>query len=198
MPIRTDPILHGLFTIKAMASEGGWKARAFRRSKIASPTFEAVDRSIAINAARAYLDDEAKKRRSARGPDGYPTAAEVREAFEHLTISVGQQAMLDAHLSATNYTLTATQLAQAAGYASYEAANSQYGALARALAEQLQWTPSEQGADGHPIWTFALAIDAPLDETTTADMVGRVEWRWKLRPQLVEALAAGEWERLPA
>ncbi|SLK07486.1 hypothetical protein [Novosphingobium mathurense] len=189
MPTYNDPIRHRQFVIKAMAAQGGWRARALRGLNIASPTFDAADRMLAIEAVRAYLDGEAEKRRTARGPDGVPAALEFAEAFEQIAITDGQKAMLDAHLAAPGHILTATQLAHAAGYASYEAANAQYGLLARALAEELEWTPAEQGPDGHPIWTFTLATEGSDDEAPVVALGDRAEWRWRLRPQVVEALS---------
>ena len=52
--------------------------------------------------------------------------------------------MLEAHLDAPEQILTATQLAQAAGYDDYVVANAQYGTLGRALAEKLEWEPGQR------------------------------------------------------
>ncbi len=96
--------------------------------------------------------------------------------------------MLDAHLDAPNHILTATQLSAAAGKDGHEYANLQYGLLARALAEEMDYTPAERRADGSTIWTFALATG--IDPDLAADAEATPEWRWKLRHEIVEALRA--------
>lgn len=94
--------------------------------------------------------------------------------------------MLNAHLWAADNTMTATELATAGGYASYVSANSQYSALGRKLAEEMEWSPPE--FKGVPTWTLALATGA--DGYTRADMeaMGFAQWRWRLRPEVVTAL----------
>ena len=82
--------------------------------------------------------------------------------------------------------MTATELATAGGYDSYVSANSQYGALARKLAEELEWNPPE--FNGVPTWTFALATGADGESRADMEALGYEQWRWKLRPEIAAAL----------
>ena len=88
--------------------------------------------------------------------------------------------MLKAPYRAPNQTITATELATAAGYKSYSAANLQYGNVGKALYEEL---PVEIPAreDGSLIYTSALAT---AGEKTEAE----VHWAWKLRPEVAYAI----------
>lgn len=88
--------------------------------------------------------------------------------------------------------MTATELAKAANYENYNAANLQYGKLGQALATELNYNPRTR-EDGTPIWTSVLA-DSPEHinlEELDRSMARREEdghFEWKLRPQVVEAL----------
>lgn len=95
--------------------------------------------------------------------------------------------MLRAHLLAPENIMTATELATAGGYDSYVSANSQYGALGRKLAEELEWNPPE--FKGVPTWTFALAMGADGDTRADMEVMGYEQWRWKLRLEVTEALS---------
>jgi len=109
-----------------------------------------------------------------------PSAAEYRIAFESVLPGSpeGHQAMLDAHLNAAANRITATELARAAGYAGYEAANLQYGKLARRICEALQFTPPV-GNSGEPTFTYVLATSM---KTPSQD------WVWTLHEVVVVAL----------
>lgn len=176
-------------TIIARRTSDGWEARAFDNKKPASQVHVRPTSDDAILAVKADLDREASDERGRRGEDGFPTKELVKQAFNRIRPSDGQLAMLTAHLNAPDHILTATELAAAAGKDSYEYANSQYGRLARDLAEEMEYTPTQTySSTGQPIWTYTLATGVsdgaqiePTDEY--------VEWRWKLRPQVVEALA---------
>jgi hypothetical protein len=141
----------------------------------------------AVLAAKAFLDEQAAAHQAQRGPTGFPCADEIRAALPQLRMSKAQEAMLLAHLNAPNYTMTATELARAAGYNDYAVANRQYGQLARDLAEELDWTPLEQ-TNGVTTWTFMLADDADKQTRRDGSRVAE-EWRWKLRPEVIEALS---------
>lgn len=167
----------------------GWEARAFDGKVPASETHTGPSSDDAILAVKAEMDRAATEERDRRGEGGYPTAAHVKKAFARLRPNEGQLAMLVAHLNAPDHVLTATQLAAAAGKDSFEYANLQYGRLGRDLAEEMEFTPAEtSSATNQPIWTFTLATGTRDDaEDQLSDEY--VEWRWKLRPQVVEALS---------
>lgn len=78
---------------------------------------------------------------------------------------------------------------RAAGKGSFEYANLQYGRLGRELADEMEFTPAESSAaTNQPIWTFTLATGT-RDATEAQPSDEYVEWRWKLRPEVVEALS---------
>ncbi|HUR53716.1 MAG TPA: hypothetical protein VMZ71_06275, partial [Gemmataceae bacterium] len=62
-------------------------------------------------------------------PYRVPTAAEYVEALNAITLSAAQRKMLMFHYRAHNRTVTYMELAEAAGYDSYGAANLHYGRL---------------------------------------------------------------------
>jgi len=182
-------------TIIARSTGDGWEARAFDNKKPASQIHVRPTSDEAILAVKTDLDREAAEERSLRAQDGFPTTELVKQAFLRILPSEGQLAMLTAHLNAPDQILTATELAAAAGKESYEYANSQYGRLARDLAEEMEFTPSQTySSTGQPIWTYTLATGVS-DAAPAEPSDEYVEWRWKLRPQLVEALMSlGMWE----
>jgi hypothetical protein len=114
-----------------------------------------------------------------------PSAEEAIMAFRRIEprLSPGHRAMLRAHLRANGQNITATQLAEAAGYASYSAANLQYGLLGAMLfAEMPERLP--QRADGTPIMTCAIALGE--DQRSASEE----QWIWKMRPHIVAGLTA--------
>jgi hypothetical protein len=120
----------------------------------------------------------------ARG-DASPDAGEACNAFLAIEprLSAGQKAMLRAHLHAQDRCLTATQLAKAAGYRGYSAANLQYGLLGAMLyGEMPQRLPLR--ADGSPVMTFMIARGHGEQNVLEA------EWIWKMRDEIAEGLTA--------
>lgn len=175
-------------SIKTMKFGDAWQGLA-RRGKVASgDVVTAPTQESAIMMVKRQLDEVAAKQRSQRGPDGFPTVDEIRAAWPHLKFNKVQDAMFAAHLNAPDHIMTATQLAQAAGYDDYVVANSQYGQLGRSLAEELDWQPQKR-KDGNPIWTLALATGVDGDAREEGEEV-MGHWRWKLRPEIVAALSA--------
>ncbi len=76
----------------------------------------------------------------------------------------------------------------AAGYKDLGAANLKYGEVGRKLAEEMGWSPPEND-HGVPTWTYALATDADEAVRAGEPSSGHLgDWRWKMRPQVVEAL----------
>lgn len=83
---------------------------------------------------------------------------------------------------APSRTLTATQIAAAAGYESHSTTNYHFGVLGKMLAEDLGYEPSRRD-DGTTRWTSTLAIGADPD----ADHEDR-HWQWRMRGEVAEAL----------
>ena len=114
-----------------------------------------------------------------------PSAKEAELAFRRIQqrLSAGHKAMLRAHLRAPSNNITATQLAAAAGYGGYSAANLQYGLLGAMLfAEMPEELPRR--ADGSRIMTCVIASKADQRETPEE------QWIWKMRPHIVAGLEA--------
>lgn len=88
--------------------------------------------------------------------------------------------MVSAHLHANGHQITATELARAAGYAGYEAANLQYGKFARRVCELLHFSPPV-GNSGAPTFTYVLGTPTKLPNQ---------EWLWTLHSVVAEALNA--------
>ncbi|VVT04916.1 conserved hypothetical protein [Erythrobacter sp. EC-HK427] len=187
MPQRRREVVYRRLKIVAREAKGGWEARAFAGKRPVSQTHLAAAHEQAIDAVKADIDEERRAELASRESDGFPTAQHVLSALLRLRPHAGQLAMLEAHYKAKNHTLTATQLANAAGKDTHSYANSQYGSLARDLAEEMEYVPpNTHPADGSTVWTFALA-EGKRDENS--DGTGEyVEWEWTLRPQVVQAL----------
>jgi hypothetical protein len=96
--------------------------------------------------------------------------------------------MLRAQCRAPGTSITATQLAEAAGYESYHAANLQYGTLAFNLAGILGFRPELMHRDGSLCWwtTLSVAGEEAADE-------GAQQFHFVMRPELVQALREMRW-----
>lgn len=103
------------------------------------------------------------------------TAADYLLALEALgeKISPSQRAMLVGHASVPSQTLSMADIAAFGGYASYEAANTQYGKVGSLFASHFGLHFLENA-------TQAIADAAPKSDSG--------HWRWKLRPALVQAM----------
>lgn len=174
------------YVIRSMKINSEWSARAFRGKVAVGGICTASTEEEAILKVKTLLDALHSEQLAKRAPDGFPTADEVRAALAAIKMNDAQSAMLRAHLLAPGNILTATELAEAGGYDSYAVANSQYGALGRKLAEELDWHPPI--FNGVPTWTFALATGADGNVRAESLEMGHEHWRWKLRPQVADAL----------
>lgn len=95
--------------------------------------------------------------------------------------------MLKAQCRAPNSTITATQLAEAAGFKNYNAANLQYGTLASNVAAALGYNP-EKRPDGTPMcWT---TLSYSVADTTEQDTG---HFQFIMRPEFIEALRSMRW-----
>src|SRR3546814_19339350 len=97
---------YGRHVIRSMKISGDWNARAFRGKAAIGPVHSGATEEAAIGAARAAIDADHAAQRAARGPEGFPTAAEVRAALAVISITAGQHALLTANLLAPDHTMT--------------------------------------------------------------------------------------------
>ena len=118
----------------------------------------ADSRDNALAMAQSLISDVQSQQNSKR-KNGIPTAEEFAESLSRIRPSDAQWEMLFAHYKAPNRQLSATQLSEAAGYGSFTAANSQYGALGRKLSEDLEFETPLHYDDGRPFWTSVLTLD---------------------------------------
>lgn len=128
-----------------------------------------------INRQEAKGHDEFAKAKAALVHLEALTADNYSAALDALDdkISTAQRAMLVGHASAEGRTLSMSDIAELGGYASYEAANTQYGKLGRLFASYFDLDSLENA-------TEAIATAAPPG----ADG----QWRWELRLPLVQAM----------
>jgi predicted HNH restriction endonuclease len=92
--------------------------------------------------------------------------------FKEIAIAPHQSRMLQAHLHATNFNITAKELAWALGYRDFRAVNRHYGTFAQHVGERLGWKPLPEQYLG-----VLVTFEKP-----------EKEWHWILRPAVVEAL----------
>jgi hypothetical protein len=96
--------------------------------------------------------------------------------------------MLRAQCRAPNTAITATQLAEAAGYESYHAANLQYGTMAFNLAGILGFTPQLMHRDGSLCWWTTLSVAGEGAAYEDAQ-----QFHFVMRPELAQALREMRW-----
>ena len=101
-------------------------------------------------------------------------------AFERVLPSATRQqkAMLIGHASAPNASLSMSEIARLAGYATYSTANIQYGRFARSVADAL-------GLPAQRYWTNVLGTDGPRDEEG--------HFQWQRRSKVISALVGRSW-----
>jgi hypothetical protein len=74
-----------------------------------------------------------------------PSPEQYASAFRRLdNVSDTQIQMLRLHYNASERTISATQMAHAAGYSHYSIANSQYGRLGRLVGDKLEYNPMKE------------------------------------------------------
>ena len=134
----------------------------------------------AMRQMKDFLDNKHDARLKSRTKP--PSGEEYVDAFRKILHNLADNyvAMLKAHYHAPDKTLTATQLAEAAGYNDYSSANLHYGKVGKLLNDVM---PIElyRRSDGTTVYTSALAT--PGDRTTDEQF-----WTWKLRPQVAFAI----------
>lgn len=172
---------YGQFELRAGLLKGTPTARAFNGQDIVTEvTGDSLEQALAqVKASLDQMQAEAHSRRQ----HGVPTAEEYVQAFERLHHRIGRHhwLMLSAHYHAEDHTMTAGELAGAAGYRSFSSANEKYGVLGKMLARELGFTPNESDSStGAPVWTFTLAEEGPRRETG--------QFTWQMRSEVVRAL----------
>lgn len=190
--------VHGRYEIKSGPLAGAWAANAIRHKAIVAKAAGAT-REEAI----ALLKDELARLEqlalSECDIEGAPSAKVYELAFGHLLPGMPDTyiAMLRAHLAAPDHLISATKLAEAAGYAGYEGANLHYGLLGQRVAEEIGFMPPRR-ENGTEIWTCAIARDTSMEteypDTSMLEALSRIletqHFEWQMRPQVVEALRA--------
>ena len=187
---------HGRYEIKSGPLAGSWAANAIRhRTVVAKAT--GSSREEAVTSLKTMLRRMEQDDLSDRDAEGAPSANVYERAFGHLLPDMPDSyiAMLRAHLTAPDHLISATKLAEAAGYAGYEGANLHYGKLGQRVADEIGFDPPRR-EDGTEIWTCAIARDTSLDteypDTSMLEALSRnmetLHYEWQMRPQVVQAL----------
>jgi len=196
MSYRTEK--YGRYDIRSGPLGTQWGAHAYR-GKVLVARKTAASREDAVAALRTELEQIDGLEISGRDAEGAPSAKVYEEAFLIVLPQVSDpyRNMLKAHFEAPDFLISATKLAEAAGYESYGAANLHYGKLGKLIATETDFTPPKR-ANGTEIWTCAIARDPALDtefpQTSLLEAVVRNmdtgHFEWQMRPQVVEALKA--------
>lgn len=124
----------------------------------------------------------------------FPPLEDYKKAFIAISCEItnSHKAMLRAHYHAAAQIITATELAEAAGYEHFGGANLQYARIAELVANYLSYVPPERDNNGKPFWSLMLASGywkiLEDSESTT-----QREWQWQLRPQVAQALEDLGW-----
>ena len=172
---------HGHYEIRLWPAGERFGGRAFLRDIPILPQREAASVDSLVELIAKELDDHAAALRRARTKSQIATAQEFEEALLAVKVREGQARMLGALLAAPNHSLTATQLAKAAGFAAFGGANLWLGMLGADVADIIGYLPGQESGETAMTRTIATAAD----ETSRA---GDDNFRWKLRPEVVEAL----------
>lgn len=137
---------------------------------------EAADR------ARAWVDVQRSETIRARRAPCIGTAAEYEAYFAANPPKEGCRALLVAHAAAPDRTLSAGQLAEAAGWSDFGATNLHYGRLGKEVAQALE-LELPRHSDGTVVATAALAGSADPDWKPVNGL-----FRWRMYEEVAEAL----------
>jgi len=192
---------HGRYEIKSGPLAGAWAANAILHKTVVAKAVGST-RDEAITHLKGELDRMEQLALSECDAEGAPSASVYERAFGHLLPDMPESyiAMLRAHLAAPDHLISATKLAEAAGYSGYEGANLHYGKLGQRVADEIGFVPPRRD-DGTEIWTCAIARDTSLDteypDTSMLEAISRnidtLHFEWQMRPQVVQALRALGW-----
>ncbi|MCQ2005263.1 hypothetical protein [Rhizobium sp. NRK18] len=149
------------------------------KSLATSNRFKGKTIEEALSLAKRWVDEKYSVTAANRPEAHIATIQEYVDALTARPPKDNEIAMLKAH--ATRQIMTATELAEAAGYQSFSSANLHYGTFGRDISEILHLTPKKR-KDGTTIWTSVLADGMDADSDLSA------EYRWQIHSELVEAL----------
>jgi hypothetical protein len=99
----------------------------------------------------------------------------------------GHLAMLKAQCSSPHASITASKLAESAGYENYNAANLQYGTLGLHVAGFLGYVPPKR-KDGTSMWWTTLSYSLEGDSEAETG-----HFQFVMRPELLQALREMRW-----
>lgn len=131
-------------------------------SKSLEIKFRAMDLEDAIAKSKIWIDEKLGSRKTGRRADNIGTVEGYVEAFKVIKFSKARRLMLVSHSRADDRKMTATDLAQAAGWKTQNSATMHYSKLGKEVSERL-----DLKIDGNDkaAWTSALAtIDPETDE----------------------------------
>src|SRR5690606_9646566 len=103
-------------------------------------------RDEALATVKAELDQLDAVQLSECDDEGAPSAKVYERAFAALLPAMPESyhAMLRAHLRAPDHLISATQLAEAAGYENHNAANLHYGTLGQRVGVEIDFDPPKR------------------------------------------------------
>lgn len=167
------------YDLLAMLHEGKYKGRVWRDKELLSE-IEADGIDETLSSLKEFVDNQFVA--IAEGRTQQPASMEYVKAFQKILEGLPDSylAMLKAHYLAPDQLITATQLAEAAGYSSYGAANLHYGTLGKQLNEELPIRLPKR-KNGSYIFTYALATAGDTDGDEG-------QWIWKMRPEVSAAI----------
>jgi hypothetical protein len=176
------PRQHGYYEIRLWMSGNRIGGRPFLRDVPVLPQREAETVEAIIQLIARDLDEHQARLRTARAHGQIATVEEFEEALLALDaiMTDGQRRMLGAFLRDPRHARTATQLAEAAGYAEYSGANLWLGKLASEIAPLIGYN---RGQNGEVTASHVIADEA--DGSRTA---AHPEFIFKLREEVVAAL----------
>ena len=127
-------------------------------SKGLEAKLHAMDLEDALKKSKEWIDEKLGGRREERRAANIGTVEGYMEAFKVIKFSKARRLMLITHRRADDRKLTATELADAAGWKTATSATTHYSKLGKEVAERLDL--QIDGTD-KAAWTSALAVIDP-------------------------------------
>ncbi len=127
-------------------------------SKGLETKLHAMDLEDALKKSKEWIDEKLGVRREGRRAANIGTVEGYMEAFKVIKFSKARRLMLITHRRADDRKLTATELADAAGWKTATSATTHYSKLGKEVAERLNL--KIDGTD-KAAWTSALAVIDP-------------------------------------